>query len=225
VTIEEEAMSILGTNSIIDISQHQGHPNFRTIKDAGIVGVIHKATEGVGFHDAVYAANKQAAKAEGLLWGAYHFGTGSDPVKQAEEFVQVAGVADDELLVLDYEDNNHGTQMKIPGARSFVKRVFELTGRHPGLYSGNTIKEDLGDTADPDFANCWLWVAHYDDAPRAPKIQKTWSKWTLWQYTDGNLGPQPHAINGVGGCDRDTFNGDAAALKAFWTSGGRALPA
>ena len=44
-------MSILGTNSIIDISQHQGHPNFRTIKDAGIVGVIHKATEGVGFHD------------------------------------------------------------------------------------------------------------------------------------------------------------------------------
>ena len=90
---------------------------------------------------------------------------------------------------------------------------------------GNWTLKDLGDTADPDFANCWLWVAHYDDAPRAPKIQKTWSKWTLWQYTDGNLGPQPHAINGVGGCDRDTFNGDAAALKAFWTSGGRALPA
>ena len=116
-------MPILGTNSIIDISQHQGHPNFRTIKDAGIVGVIHKATEGVGFHDAVYAANKQAAKAEGLLWGAYHFGTGSDPVKQAEEFVQVAGVADDELLVLDYEDNNHGAD-EVGGRRVVCETVF-----------------------------------------------------------------------------------------------------
>ena len=125
-------MPILGTNSIIDISQHQGHPNFRTIKDAGIVGVIHKATEGVGFHDAVYAANKQAAKAEGLLWGAYHFGTGLGSGQTGRGVCTVAGAADDELLVLDYEDNNHGTQIKIPGAKSFVKRVFELTGRHPG---------------------------------------------------------------------------------------------
>ena len=215
---------VVGTNSIIDISTFQGHPDFKKVKAAGIVGVLHKATQGVNFHDSVYAANKAAAKAEGLLWGAYHFGTGSDPVKQAEEFVQVAAVGDDELLVLDYENNPSGTEMKIPAAKQFISRVAALTGRPPGLYSGHTIKQDLGNTADSDFAKCWLWVAQYDSSPTAPQAHKTWSKWTLWQYTDGQNGPDPVPVNGVGKCDRNTFNGDPAALRAFWTSGGRVLP-
>lgn len=217
-------MPITGSNLVIDISSFQNHPDFNKIKAAGIVGVIHKATEGVGFHDKAYAANKKAAKAAGLLWGAYHFGTGSPATQQADEFMSVAAVGNDELLVLDYEDNRHGTQMKLPGAREFVKRVFEKTGRHPGFYSGNTIRDHLGDTVDPELGKCWLWAAHYADFPAAPKIHKTWAKWTLWQYTDGSLGPDPHTVDGVGKCDRDTFNGDAAALKAFWASGGTVLP-
>jgi len=222
--IKEGTMPGVGTNSIIDISSFQGLPDFKKIKAAGIVGVLHKATEGIGFHDSTYAANKKAVRAEGLLWGAYHFGTGSDPAKQAEEFVRVADVADDELLVLDYETNEHGTQMKVPGAKQFINRVLELTGRRPGLYSGNTIRDDLGNTADPDLAKCWLWVAHYDSPPAAPKIHKTWSKWTLWQYTDGQAGPDPHSITGFGRCDRDTFNGDDVALDKFWKSGGTIHP-
>jgi len=215
---------VAGSKVIIDISKFQGHPDFKKARAAGIVGVIGKATQGLNAHDPVYAANKAAAKAEGLLWGAYHFGTGSDPVKQAEEFVEVAAVGNDELLVLDYEDNPGGTQMKLPAAREFIKRVAELTGRHPGLYSGHNIKQDLGNTADPDFAKCWLWVAQYDSSPTAPQIQKSWPKWTLWQYSDGAVGPEPLPVDGVGKCDRNTFNGDVNALKAFWTSGGRVPP-
>jgi lysozyme len=216
---------VVGTNSIIDISSFQGNPDFKRVKAAGIIGVIHKATEGLGFHDSAYAANKKAAKAEGLLWGAYHFGTGSDPEKQAEEFLNVAAVGKDELIVLDFETNKPpGTQITVPAAKLFVNRVLALTGRRPGIYSGNTIKEALGNTADPELGKCFLWVAQFDTSPNAPQIHKTWSRFTLWQFTDGKNGPLPHTVDGIKGpCDRDTFNGDEATLKAFWTNGG-ALP-
>jgi lysozyme len=212
---------VVGTNAIIDISSFQGNPDFKKVRAAGIIGVIHKATEGVGFHDSAYAVNKKAAKAEGLLWGAYHFGTGSDPEKQAQEFLQVAALGKDELIVLDFEDNKPpGTQMTVASAKLFVNKVFSLTGRRPGIYSGNTIKAALGNTVDPDLGKCFLWVAQFDTSPNAPQIQKTWSKFTFWQYTNGQVGPLPHTVDGIGPCDRDTFNGDEPTLREFWNNGG-----
>ena len=211
---------VVGTNAIIDISSFQGNPDFARVKAAGIIGVIHKATEGLGFHDSAYAVNKQAAKAEGLLWGAYHFGTGSDPEMQAHEFLQVAALKDDELIALDFEDNTHGTQMTVAGAKLFVNKVFSIAGRRPLIYSGNTIKQALGNTVDPDLGKCFLWVAQFDTSPNAPQIQKTWSNFTFWQYTDGKSGPLPHTVDGIGPCDRDTFNGDEATLREFWKNGG-----
>lgn len=216
-------MPVIGTNTIIDISSFQGHPDFAALKAAGIVGVLHKATEGVGFHDANYAANKAAAKAAGLKWGAYHFGTGSNPAAQADEFLQVAGLAGDELAVLDFEDNTHGTQMALTGARTFVQRIFDKLGRWPGFYSGNTIRDALGANVDPLLANCWLWVAQYNEGP--PLVQNSWKDWTLWQYTDGGAGPQPHGVGPLPACDRDSFNGSAGDLDAFWSSGGVTRPA
>jgi len=41
-------------------------------------------------------------------------------------------------------------------------------------------------------------------------------KWTLWQYTDGGVGPRPHAVDGIGPCDRDMFNGTRKQLKNWW---------
>ena len=39
----------------------------------GIVGVIYKATQGTSYTDDTYVNQQHAAKAAGLLWGAYHF--------------------------------------------------------------------------------------------------------------------------------------------------------
>ena len=47
-------------------------------------------------------------------------------------------------------------------------------------------------------------------------VPPNWQTWTLWQYTDGGVGPEPHGIAGVGRCDRDKFNGDADMLRTFW---------
>src|SRR5262245_16850217 len=41
--------------------------------------------------DPTYRRNRQSAKDAGLLWGAYHFGTGSDGLKQAQHFLAVVG--------------------------------------------------------------------------------------------------------------------------------------
>jgi GH25 family lysozyme M1 (1,4-beta-N-acetylmuramidase) len=43
-----------------------------------------------------------------------------------------------------------------------------------------------------------------------------WSTWTMWQYTDGAIGPEPHVVDGIGHCDRDKFNGNFDALERLW---------
>ena len=78
-----------GLNAVIDLSHHNGNPDFKKIAADGIVGVIHKATQGTKNVDPTYAARRKPALDAGLLWGAYHFGTGSDGLMQAEHFLDV----------------------------------------------------------------------------------------------------------------------------------------
>ena len=42
------------------------------------------------------------------------------------------------------------------------------------------------------------------------------SVWTMWQHTDGVMGPEPRETDGIGNCDRDKFNGKLDALKSLW---------
>lgn len=201
-------------NVVIDISHHNGNIDFAAAKRDGIVGVIQKATQGQSGVDPTYETNRDKALREGLLWGAYHFGTGSDGLKQAENFLAVVGRdAKKTLMVLDFEPNLTGPSMTLEEARAFVTHIKEETGRVPGLYSGHYIKQLLGTNKDPILAQCWFWLAQYGPTPVVPA---NWPTWTLWQYTDGAIGPQPHTVQGVGRCDRDKFNGDEAKLRSFW---------
>lgn len=54
-------------NVIVDISHHNGHPDFAQAAASGIVGVIHKATQGLTFQDSMYTTNRQKALDAGLL--------------------------------------------------------------------------------------------------------------------------------------------------------------
>lgn len=202
-------------NAVIDISHHNGAGlDFAKAKADGIVGVIHKASQGLTVGDARYASNRAKATAAGLLWGAYHFATGADPVKQAKNFLAKLGDPKDVLMVLDYEPNPKGPTMSLAQARDFVTHVQGVTGRWPGFYSGHLIKSDLGSKKDPVLANCWFWLAQY--GPKAV-VPANWSTWTMWQYTDGTVGPPPHTVDGIGKCDRDKFNGSEAQLRKLWS--------
>lgn len=206
-------------NAVIDVSHHNTISSFAKAKQDGILGIIHKATQGATYTDPTFATNRKKIQDAGLLFGAYHFGTAGDASAQADLLLSVAG--QDALLVLDFEPNTQGMDMSLEEAEQFVHHVFSVTGRYPGLYSGHTIKEVLpaaGITApeQTELSKCWLWIAQYSMAPLIPKV---WPAWTLWQYTDGAAGPPPYTVNGVGRCDRDQFNGTAEELEAFWASG------
>jgi lysozyme len=103
--------------------------------------------------------------------------------------------------------------MSLEEARAFVIHVRESTGRWPGLYSGHYVKELLGTQGDPVLSSCWFWLAQYGPTAVVPAA---WPTWSMWQYTDGAVGPEPHEVDGVGRCDRDRFNGTAARLREFW---------
>jgi lysozyme len=206
----------MSINVVVDLSHHNGNVDLAKAQQAGIAGVIHKATQGTGITDNMYAQNRQKAQAAGLLWGAYHFGSAGDGAAQADFFLNNANADEKTLLVLDYEPNQTpNTTMTIDQARAFVSRIKEVTGRFPGLYSGNLIKEQLGgQPPDALLSQCFLWIAQY--GPQPTNIPATWSTWTFWQYTDGVHGPQPHSIDGIGNCDRDQFNGTIEQLQQLW---------
>lgn len=203
-------------NAIIDISHHNILSSIDALKRSGILGIIHKATQGTTHQDPTYANRIKHIQDAGLLPGAYHFGTAGDAAAQADFFLSCVG--EDQVMVLDFEPNPHGHDMSLLEAEAFVHHIHAATGRYPGLYSGHAIKEALlaGNITSPsqtELSNCWLWIAQYANAPLLPRI---WDKWTLWQYTDGAMGNEPHTADGIGLCDRDYFNGSADELRAFW---------
>jgi lysozyme len=146
-------------NAVIDISHHNKVTSFVKVAEAGVLGVIHKATQGFAFKDPTLAANKKRIVDAGLLFGAYHFGTAGDPVAQADFFLSTVG--DTKLLVLDFEPNPQGHDMSLLEAEHFVHHIFTKTGRYPGLYSGHTIKEALASAgiasaSQTELSKCWL---------------------------------------------------------------------
>lgn len=200
-------------NVVVDLSHYNTVTNFNTVKDDGIVGIIHKATQGTDLVDPKYKARKEEALAAGLWWGAYHFGVGGDGVAQAKYFLSNVAPGPNDLLVLDLEWDPTGVNMTLAEAEDFVKYVEAETGRWPGVYGGSYITEILGSNAETALSFCWLWVAEYGPRPHLPPA---WKVWTMWQYTDGKDGPEPHSVAGIGNCDRDMFNGDMDGLRQLW---------
>ncbi len=208
-------------NVVVDISHHNGNVDLNRARHAGIVAVIHKASQGIGMSDSKYEINRQKARAAGLLLGAYHFGTKANGAAQADFFLSKADPDDQTLLVLDYEPNGNST-MTLDQVRAFVRRVHQVTGKFPGLYSGNLIKSQLaGKPVDPILSQCFLWIAQYATEPK--DIPETWPTWTLWQYTDGVSGPAPHTVEGIGPCDRNQFNGTVSQLRELWGAANEAV--
>ena len=140
----------LGANSVVNMSHYDlMRPDFAGMKKEGVAGVIHEATFPRQQRDTRYAERQRAAFEAGLLWGAYHFGDGTNPVGQADHFLdavtdaQLPSRLEDPakprsgvLLVLDFEKNGHypGGSMSVAQAVAFVERIKERTGKYPGLY-------------------------------------------------------------------------------------------
>jgi len=200
---------------VLDISHHNSIDSWADIKAAGIVGVIHKATQGRSYTDPTYLKRAAPAMRATLQWGAYHFADNSDVEAQVNHFLAVVGGDNETLYALDWEDNGNST-MSFDQARQFLQLIEQKIGRNRCvLYSGNTAKEAMGSRADPYFGAHRLWLAQYSNNP-VP--QASWDTYWLWQYSDGNAGPEPHSCPGVTGeVDTNSWPGTDAELVAQWT--------
>ena len=204
---------------VMDLSHNNTVTSFATARAAGLVGVIHKATTGATGHDPLYASRRADAIAAGLLWGAYHWGTAATIANQVANFLNIAQPDAHTLVALDYEETA-GNQMTLAGARDFLQRIQTALGRRAVLYSGITIKNALGATHDAFFGGHRLWLAQYGTAP---SVQASWTKYWLWQYTDGTAGPDPKTVPGIPGntqghVDCDYYTGLDDQLRAEWAS-------
>lgn len=233
--------SAFASNSVVNMSHYDlMRPDFAAMKSEGIIGVIHEATFPRYASDWRYRERWTAASQNGLLWGAYHFGDATDPVRQADHFLSfvadsrppLTSQADEArrpgaLLVLDFEKNGHypGGTMSTAQAVAFVTRIKERTGKYPGLYgSENRLQQMLGGASAAQrgvLSSCWLWIANYHAQPRRTS---PWDRWTMWQYTgDGKCGLRPRSaypvsVANIRRAERNIFNGNNAALQSFWRS-------
>jgi lysozyme len=198
---------------VVDLSHHNTVDDFDAMYAAGIRGVIHKSSQGTGMVDAQYAPRRQLATDAGLLWGAYHFADGSDAGAQVKHFLSAADLTASDLGALDFEPYPQ-SEMDLDGARAFLTAYEAARGVKGVLYSGNLIKETLGDDEDAFFGAHRLWLAQYGPAP---KIPAAWSKLFLWQYSDSQHGPLPHGVDGItGNVDCNSFDGTDEELATQW---------
>jgi GH25 family lysozyme M1 (1,4-beta-N-acetylmuramidase) len=206
-------------NSPLVIDIYHGDPvlDFAKTKASGILGVIHKATQGGQSVDQAYSSRRKMALAAGLKWGAYHFfDFTASPQAQADHFLSVASPDADTLVALDWE-NVGSREPSSHLARAFLEEIWNKLDRKAVIYSGNVAKEQLT-TKDEFFGGHRLWLCQY---ATHFKIQESWEYPWLWQNNGDNFGPGPHRIPGISSlCDNNTIVDPMTVdrLLAEWAS-------
>jgi lysozyme len=200
-----------------DLSHYEWPCNFVQLADSGCVGVIYKATEGSGYQDPTFQQARAACYASGMLWGSYHFTDASDLNGQIDNYLAFAMPTSEDLICLDFEDNGSNS-MSLPDAQAWVQAVEDNLQRPNQcvFYSGNRIKDTLGNNPSPFLAAHRLWIAQYGGNATIPDA---WASWWLWQFTDGSTGPEPHQAAGCPTCDMNAYQSDETHLKLEWASG------
>jgi len=173
--------------NVIDLSHHNTIPSSLVpAYEAGIYGVIHKATQGTGFVDSKVYARYKLAREAGMAWGIYHYMDTSNVQQQVDWFVsksEASGVLDRATLVAcDYEES----AVSIEAVVEFMQRLEAMVERSPVIYSGHVLKEKLESKADPRLSKYRLWLAQYGSVAELPP---GWYNYWLWQYSDKGVVP------------------------------------
>jgi GH25 family lysozyme M1 (1,4-beta-N-acetylmuramidase) len=195
------------STDVLDLSHHNGVESFAAIRKAGILGVIHKATESDDYADPTYSQRRVDARHAGLLWGAYHFLRPGDMHAQAQHFLKTATPGNDDLMCADHED----TGVSLDDLHEFLAAIWTLTKRRAVIYSGHVLKEQVGDADIPWLKEHQLWVAQYTTAPQPDWPKQIWPRYFLWQFTDQGSAP---GVSGSVDCNRAGV--DDHHLRAQW---------
>jgi lysozyme len=184
----------------IDISHHQGFPDFDEVRAAGVLGVIHKATEGTSFIDQNRAENCANALAAGLAIATYFWIKPGDGRAQAEFYLQTIEPVPGERVVIDYEEDGCTLTTLHDAAQALLDYGNDL---QITVYSGHLLKEQLGSDCDDFLADHTdLWLAQYTSG-EVSWPDGTYPQWSLHQYSE--TGEIPGIDDSY--VDLDNFNG------------------
>ncbi|MEK4456820.1 GH25 family lysozyme [Paenibacillus sp. FSL R10-2748] len=208
----------------IDVSRYQGKIDWKAVKEDGLSFAFIKASQGKSYRDKTFIGNAQAARAVGVLVGAYHYVddsaiTPEDARKEAANFVSAinsaGGIASFDLPpVMDYESNKSGLSKAAVTAvaKAFLQEIERLTGVRPIVYTYPSFIGNFSGLSDYP-----LWIARYS-ATQVPSGASGWSRWDFWQYSDGSAGGAlpsgTRKVAGIAGpVDLNEFDGTADELR------------
>jgi lysozyme len=212
------ARAVSATLPGVDVSHHNGAPDWTRVKAAGTRFVIAKVTEATTFVDDHYADNKAQLDALGLPFTAYHFAqpdtSAGDAVAQADFFVANAHLTGKNMVpVLDLERSNGlGVKKLTRWTKEWLDEVHAKLGVKAIIYTNTPFwKAALGNTTWFAANGYRLWIAHWTDAAQPTLPAANWGGrgWTLWQHSSAGTvdGIEPPV-------DLDRYNGSSlAALK------------
>jgi GH25 family lysozyme M1 (1,4-beta-N-acetylmuramidase) len=174
----------------------------------------------------LFHTRRTVAKALGLKWGAYHLARPGNPIEQANNFLDFAEPAPDDLIALDIEDNDPEKWMSLEDAEEFARHIHRRTGRFPLLYTNGATAAHIAAARDRYrlLSRLPLWYARYKPEIGEHFPDGNWQTYTLWQFAaqancDASACPYrvpgtPHDI------DVNVASMSAEELRAAWPFGG-----
>jgi GH25 family lysozyme M1 (1,4-beta-N-acetylmuramidase) len=207
----------------VDVSNHQRDVNWAFVASAGYRWAAAKATEGIGYRDPFYARNRDGAKANGLVFGAYHWlRPNLDVAAQVGNFITHTGSADGcDFVMLDAEEGG----LTGPAISQWCAAVAELTGKPIAIYCGAYTDPKVRPVEWRQYTP-WLaaypagYEVHPDPATLKPPVNPApWGRWDIWQYTSSGRVPGVAGNCDVNVADISWFNQFSHPNKELFTVG------
>ncbi|RWD73408.1 glycoside hydrolase family 25 protein [Mesorhizobium sp.] len=174
----------------------------------------------------LFQTRKVVAKALGLKWGAYHLARPGNPVEQANNFIDFAEPAPDELMALDIEGIDPTQWMSLDDAEEFVRQVHRRLGRFPVLYVNGKTAQYIADNRYQYrlLSRLPLWYARYKPDIDVHFPMGNWQGYALWQFSaQANCGRFrcPYRVPGTpNDIDVSVAPMSADQLRQQWAFGG-----
>lgn len=151
----------------------------------GLAFAFAKVTEGRSYVNPKWVTQRDHAKANGLVWGGYHYPhMSNDPSDEADFFLDQVNWRPGDVVILDwegYDKANHG----VPHAQqatykdTWLRYVKHKMPGHPvGMYANLDYWRNIDTTS---FCGDFLWIATADRKAGKPGIQ---ARWMFHQYSD-----------------------------------------